>query len=249
MEKQRLDKIILEKWYTTSRDRAISLIKKWQIKVDWKVITKPSLSVSEDNLIELIWEDLKWVSRWWLKLEHAFKKWNISVKDKIAMDIWASTWGFCDVLLEWKIWKIYAIDVWHSQLHEKIISNPKVINLEKTNARELTSEIIPEKVDFICTDVSFISLSKIIPKSIEFLKDSWEIVALIKPQFELTKEALGSSWVVKSEKLREEAVLKIKNLFKDLWLKIIWICDSPIGWWSWNKEFLIYAKKSLISRD
>jgi len=243
MEKGRLDKFLNTNKMAISRDRSISLIKSWSVSVNWKVITKPSYFVSATDKIVITNTDFKWVSRAWLKLEKAFKKWKIDVSWKICADIWASTWGFCDVLLEWYTERIYAVDVWHSQLHQKIKSCPKVINLEKTNARSLTSEHIPEKLDFFCSDVSFISITKIIPSIWAFLKPWWAFVILIKPQFELYPSALNSKWIVKNSNLQKEAVDKVLSFVSSQWYKIIWLTESPIKWWDWNTEYLLYAKK------
>lgn len=242
MEKIRLDKMLLQKGLVSSRDRAIAMIKWPWVMLNGRICNKPAEKVSFDDEIDLIGEDIKRVSRAGLKLERALEYWDIDVKDKVCIDIWASTWGFCDVLLEWYADKVYAVDVGHSQLHEKIKSDERVVNLEKTNARYLSVKDIPEKLDFLCTDVSFISLEKIIPPVLPLLKPWGQIVALIKPQFELTPEALDRNGVVRSDDLKDFAVNKIVRFFEGLWLDVMWAIPSPIKGAKGNNEYLIYAK-------
>lgn len=245
MQKERLDKVILELGLTSSRDRAINLIKWAQISVNWNVVLKPSTKVSSWDDIILIWDDIKWVSRAGLKLEKGITTFWIDVKGKVCSDIWASTWWFCDVLLDWYTSRIYAIDVGHSQLHDKIKSSDKVINLEKTNAKDLTKDHIPEDLDLIVSDVSFISLTKALPKVLSFLKSWWEVLVLIKPQFELSQKELDKKWVVRDEKDRAKAVSKIQNFFIESGFTVKWIIDSPIKWGDWNIEYLLYAIKDI----
>lgn len=236
---ERLDKFLNESWEIKSRDRAIELIKNWKIQVNWKKITKPSFKVNWEEDILIMEEDLKWVWRAWLKLEKAVEEFEIDFNNAICMDIWASTWGFSDVMLQENASKVFAVDVWHSQLHEKILNNPKVVNLEKTNARDMEFKLIWEKADFITIDVSFISLDKIIPNLKKFLKDSGEIIALIKPQFELDRTCLSKSGVVKEESDREKAIQKIKTVLKKEGFKTNAFTTSPITWSNWNVEYLI----------
>jgi 23S rRNA (cytidine1920-2'-O)/16S rRNA (cytidine1409-2'-O)-methyltransferase len=241
----RLDKYLAEHNLASSRQRAILLIKDWKVKVDDKIIFKPSFLVWEKSKIILLWQEDKYVARSAYKLLKAIEKFDINLKWKICADIWASTWWFCQIMLENWVKKIYAIDVWHSQLHEKIKNNSKIINLEKTNARALSDSIFWEKLNFISIDVSFISLELILPNLTKFLYNSWSIIALIKPQFEVWLEWIWRWWLVKNDKYREKAILKIRDLVKNIWLEEIWFCVSPIKWWDWNIEYLIYLKKSV----
>lgn len=243
MEKIRLDKFLNDKKMAPSRDRAINLIKAWKVLVNSKIQKKPSFLVFENDDIHITESDFCWVSRAGLKLDKAVKFWNIDLNWKICADIWASTWWFCDVLLEYNASKIFAVDVWHSQLHAKIRASDRIINLEHTNARYLTSEQITEKIDFFCSDVSFISITKILPSVLAFLRTWWTFVILVKPQFELYPEALDSRWVVKNWDLRLEALQKVKEFILAMWCDVLWIIESPIKWGDWNIEFLLYAKK------
>jgi len=242
----RLDKYLSEHNLVSSRQRATLLIKDWKVKVDNKVITKSSFIVRDNSTVELLCEEDKYVARSAYKLLKAIEEFGINLEWKICADIWASTWWFCQVILENNVKKIYAIDVWHSQLHDKIKANPKIINLEKTNARDLPADIFSKtnnKVDFISIDVSFISLELILPNLIKFLDNSWEIVALIKPQFEVWPEWIWKNWLVKNDKYREKAIKKIRDLINNIWLSETWFCESPIKWWDWNIEYLIYLRK------
>lgn len=240
--KTRLDKLLVDKKIIQSRERANRLIKEGGVLVNGKIITKPSSKVENDAKIEVKKEDIKWVSRAGLKLEKAISYWNINPKNFICMDVGASTGGFTDVLLTNGATKVYAIDVGHNQLVDKIKNDSRVINIERVNARNIDKELITEEVDFICIDVSFISLSLILPNVIQFLKKGGEIVALIKPQFEVGSKKIEKG-IVKSKKLHEEVVNKIINLANELGLEVKGTTDSPISGSKGNKEFLIYLKK------
>ncbi len=159
------------------------------------------------------------------------------------MDLGASTGGFTEVLLTNHAAKVYCVDVGHSQLHERIKTNPKVINIEKTNIRSLTAEQVPELMDGVVVDVSFISLEKVIPFVHPFLKENGFLIALIKPQFELDKKALNKHGVVRSSIHYPKVLEKIQNVCKDSNLQVQGIIDSPIVGGDGNKEFLILAQK------
>ncbi|MCT4616852.1 MAG: TlyA family RNA methyltransferase [Candidatus Gracilibacteria bacterium] len=241
----RLDKYLAEHNLASSRQRAILLIKDGKVKVDDKIIFKPSFLVGEKSKIILLGQEDKYVARSAYKLLKAIEKFDINLKGKICADIGASTGGFCQIMLENGVKKIYAIDVGHSQLHEKIKNNSKIINLEKTNARALSDSIFGEKLNFISIDVSFISLELILPNLTKFLDNSGSIIALIKPQFEVGLEGIGRGGLVKNDKYREKAILKIRDLVKNIGLEEIGFCVSPIKGGDGNIEYLIYLKKSV----
>lgn len=236
----RLDKFLVDNNLVKSRARWLEMIKDSKVTVNWKITTKASLKVNSEDKIELIWEDLKWVSRWWLKLEKAISEFKIDLNWKKCLDIWASTGWFTHVMLENWAKKVYALDVWHSQLVDEIKNNDKVISIEKTNARYLTEESLPEKIDFISIDVSFISLELILWPTKNVLKEGWSLCALIKPQFEVWPTKLNSNWIVKNPKYHDEARRKIISFAEILGYKLVWITYSPVKWWDWNKEFLVY---------
>ncbi len=178
-----------------------------------KKIEKPGTQVDENVKIELCGETLPYVSRGGLKLEAALKAFSIDVKDKVAMDVGASTGGFSDCLLQHGAKRVYAIDVGYGQLAWKLRTDPRVIPIERTNIRYMSEEKIPEKVDIATVDVSFISLKLVIPKVIEFLRPQGEIVALIKPQFEAGKGEVPKGGVIRDPQKRLKIVEEIQEFF------------------------------------
>lgn len=211
--KQRLDKFLVEKDLTESREKAIELIKAGFVKVNGKPIKKPSFKVSEKDCME-IEKQFPYVSRAGLKLEGALTVFNLSVKDKVCLDIGASTGGFTDCLLKFGAKKVYAVDSGTKQLHQSLKNNPKVISMERTNARYLTKSQIPEEIEFLVCDVSFISVLKILPNIKQLLKEDFEGVVLIKPQFELSREKLKKG-VVKKKEFHIQAIEKVLNGLKE----------------------------------
>ena len=242
MGKIRLDKFLVENKNIKSRYRAVLLIKNEMVFVNGKLIKKPSAQIDKNDTVEVIGKDIKWVSRGGLKLEKALKFWKINPRGWTCLDIGASTGGFTDVLIAKKAKKVYAIDVGHDQLDEKLKNNPRVINLEKTNARELDRDKIKELVDFISVDVSYISLSLVLPEIIKFLKPTGKIIVLIKPQFELSPDIVKKG-IVRKKEHQELAVKKIRKLVKELNLVEEGLIESPILGKKGNKEFLIYLKQ------
>ena len=238
MEKKRLDILLAEKNFTESREKAKALIMEGKVYVNNLKITKPGTKFSgkEDIFIK---EGLKFVSRGGLKLEKAIEQFNIVIKDKICLDIGASTGGFTDCLLQYGAKKVYAVDVGYGQLHWKIRNNPKVTVIERCNFRYIKKEKIPEIVDIVTIDVSFISLKKILPKAIEFLRESSMIIALIKPQFEVGKEQVGKGGIVKDSALHKQVLDNLSTFFQQLNLQVINITESPILGQKGNKEFLM----------
>lgn len=234
--KKRLDILLVERGIADTRSKAKQMVENGLISATCGgKLSKPGQEVPVD--IELnIAQSEQYVSRAALKLIHAINHWNIKVSGKICLDLGASTGGFCEVLLKNGAVKIYAVDVGHGQFQLK---DDKIVLFEKTNCKDLTKSLIPDPISLITCDLSFISLEKALPAA---LKLGSELVALIKPQFEVGKERIGNG-VVKSEKLHKEVCEKIKSwLEAQKWL-VSGITDSPILGGSGNKEFLIYAKK------
>lgn len=188
---ERLDKILIQRKLVTTRTRAEKIIREVGVKVDGKLITKSGKKVPVDCIIEMVEEEIPWVSRGALKLIEALNEWNPEIENGIFMDIGASTGGFTQVLLDCKASKVYCVDVGTAQLHEKIKGNDKTVNLEKTHVRELSPKLIQDPIDGCVIDVSFISLEKILPFIHSFIKDGGWIVALVKPQFEVGKNNVG----------------------------------------------------------
>ncbi|MEY4804985.1 MAG: hypothetical protein RL331_1506 [Bacteroidota bacterium] len=243
MEEERIDKIILERGLVSSRVRAEEIIKKYGVKVNGKLFSKPGKKVPTDAVIELLAAEIPWVSRAAYKLIAALDHWKIDVKDQTYIDLGASTGGFTEVMLDRGLAKCYCVDVGQKQLHEKIKNDPKVINLEKTHARDLTEKLIPEQVDGLVVDVSFISLEKVLPFTIPFLKDKAQVILLIKPQFELGPGSLNKAGVVKDTSQYPALLENIKQMAQRNQLQWKAYMDSPILGGDGNAEFLGYFEK------
>lgn len=243
MEEERLDKIILHRGLVSTRVRCEQIIQESGVLVNGKLINKPGKKFPIDCKIELLTEEIPWVSRGALKLEEARKYWQLDFANGIVLDVGASTGGFTEIALENGASKVFCVDVGTGQLHPKIKENPKVVNLEKTHVRELTPKLITEKVDIIVIDVSFISLEKIFPFIHAFLKENGVVVALIKPQFEVGKENVGKGGIVKNKNLYAELIEKIKEVAKINQLVYQEHIESPILGGDGNREFLMLLKK------
>jgi len=218
---------------------ARALILGGMVEVNGEVIDKAGAMVREDAEI-LVRETMPFVSRGGLKLKHAIEEFKINVKDKVAMDVGASTGGFTDCLLQYGARRVYAIDVGYGQLDYKLRNDPRVIVIERTNIRYMEKDKIPEAVDIATVDVSFISLTKVIPRVCDFLKEGGEMVALIKPQFEAERRYIKKG-VVKDEDVRKMVVDKIHALAGKMGFRVIGTIPSPIKGPKGNVEFLMYA--------
>src|SRR3972149_2676036 len=241
--KERLDKLLVDKGIVQSRERARALIMAGKVMVKGKKVEKAGEMVLADADIVLIEEDIPYVSRGGLKLEKALDEFNIDVTGKVAIDVGASTGGFTDCLLQRGAKKVYAIDVGYGQLDLKLRNDPRVINIERQNIRYLEREAIPEQVDLVTIDASFISLLKVIPNVLNFIGKSGEMVALIKPQFEVGKGEVGKGGVVRDEAKQMAVVEKIKGFCEEIGLTVMGVIESPILGPKGNREFLIYARK------
>jgi len=241
--KVRIDQLLYKRALTESREKARALILEGKVIVNGQKIEKPGTMVDENAEITICGETLPYVSRGGLKLEKALKEFAIDVKDKVAMDVGASTGGFTDCLIQHGAKKVYSVDVGYGQLAWKLRTDPRVVPIEKTNIRYMPKEKIPEEVDIVTVDVSFISLRLVIPKILEFLKPDGEIIALIKPQFEAGKGEVPKGGVIKDPEKRARIVQEIKQFFESLNVKIVGIIPSPIPGQKGNIEFLLYAQK------
>ena len=241
-KKERIDKLLVKKGYAATREKAQALIMAGKVFVDGKPITKAGEKVPEDASIE-VKGGMKYVSRGGYKLEKALKTFNLNVEGYTCLDVGASTGGFTDCLLQHGAKKVYAVDVGTGQLDYKLRGDSRVISYEKTDARSLTEEHIPEKVDLITVDVSFIPLEKVLPSVVKFLKEDGLIVALIKPQFELSPKDVKKG-VVRSREKRKEAIQKVVNFAtKELNLSVLDITKSSPKGPKGNEEFLLLLKK------
>jgi len=243
--KERLDIILVKKGLFPSREKAKASIMAGEIFVDGLRIDKAGSLIKENANIELKVKSLPYVSRGGLKLEKALKRFDVDVSDKIVLDIGASTGGFTDCLLKNGAFKVYAVDVGYGQLDWNLRNDKRVVNMERINIRYLES--LPEKVDLITIDVSFISLSIVIPSALKFLKEDGCLIALIKPQFEAGKGKVGKKGVVKDPDTHIQVINKIIKISSDYGLIIKGITHSPIKGPEGNIEYLIYTCKNNIT--
>ena len=197
MAKERLDVLLVERGLAGSRERAKRIIMAGQVLVDGQKVDKAGMTVKAEAEIRLLGGDLPYVSRGGLKLAKAVQAFGLTLSGKIAADIGASTGGFTDCMLQNGAQKVYAIDVGYGQLAWKLRTDERVVNMERTNIRNVTPDMIPDILDFASIDVAFISLEKVLPAVRELLKPEGEIAALIKPQFEAGREHVGKKGVVR----------------------------------------------------
>lgn len=239
--KKRLDLILVEREIFETRERAKREIMAGNVLVNEKVETKAGTMFKDtEDLIIRIKDRLKYVSRGGLKLEKAIKVWNLDFKDKLVLDIGASTGGFTDCALQNGAKRVYANDVGTNQLDWKLRNDERVVSLEEKHIKDLEIEDLENnKVDFIVIDVSFISLTKVIIYFDKFLKTDGKAVMLIKPQFEVGKEKIGRNGIVENEEYHDEAIKKIIYFIKDLGYELLGVEDSPIKGTKGNKEFLM----------
>ena len=240
---ERLDKILIGRKLVTTRTRAEQIIRGTGVKVNGKLVTKTGKKFPIDCTIEMITEEIPWVSRGAFKLIEALKAWHPQIKGKTLLDIGASTGGFTQILLENEASKVYCVDVGTKQLHAKIAEDSRTINLEKTHVRELTPKLIPELTDGCVIDVSFISLEKVFPFIHGFLKEGAWVIALVKPQFEVGKKNIGKGGIVKDKNLFPEVIEHIKIVANRNQLTYKEVIDSPILGGDGNREFLMLLTK------
>ena len=244
-KKQRLDQILVDRNLVISKSKAQAMIMAGQVYVEGKKIIKSGLNFKTNSLIEIKNLGPKWVSRGALKLIKAIENYKIEIKNKVCLDIGSSTGGFSQVLLQKKAKKIFAVDVGTNQLHEKLKKEKNIISIENFNARYLDEKIIPEKIDLIVCDVSFISLKKVIYPSLKLLSKNAEIIALIKPQFETQKINLRKG-VVRDNAIHKDICYGIGDWFSKICAaKVIGIVQSPITGPKGNLEFLIYCRLNI----
>ena len=240
---ERLDKILLQRGLVSSRVRAEQIIRETGVKVNGKLLNKTGKKVPVDAVIELLAEEIPWVSRGALKLREALDHWKPDLNNKTFLDIGASTGGFTEVLLANGVRKVYSVDVGKDQLHSKLREDQRVIDLEKTHVRELNHNLIKDKCQGCVIDVSFISLEKIFPFIHPFLESGAVIIALVKPQFEVGKENVGKGGIVKNQALYPEVIQKTIQLGSANHLKYQAHIESPILGGDGNKEFLMLLYK------
>jgi len=241
--KLRIDRLLVDRGFVESRERGQALILAGQVLVNGQKQDKAGALVPEDAEIRILGEVLPYVSRGGLKLAKALDEFHVDVTGAIALDVGASTGGFTDCLLQHGAAKVYAVDVGYGQMAWKIRQDPRVVTIERVNIRAIEPSLLPEPFDIIVIDVSFISLEKVVPSLMNFLKPGASMIALIKPQFEVGREQVGKGGIVRDEAARQAAVDRVTEHFRGLGLEVKGVIPSPITGQDGNVEFLIYAEK------
>ena len=242
LSKIRLDQILFDRKLAESKSKAQAMIMAGQVFVEGKVINKSGYNIKPDAKIKIKDIGPEWVSRGAYKLIKALDENNIKVDNKTCMDLGASTGGFTEVLVKRNAKKVFAVDVGTNQLHEKLKKMKEIVNIEKTNARYLTTDLITESIELLVCDVSFISLKKVILPCLNFLKKNSVIIVLIKPQFESKKNETKKG-VVKDSEVHLRICNEIQNWFEnECNCEVLKIIESPIKGPKGNKEFLLTAR-------
>lgn len=249
--KTRLDKLLVDRGLTPSRERAQALILAGKVLVNEQKVEKAGASIDSEASLRLLGEDLRYVSRGGLKLEKALEHWRIDLADKICLDVGASTGGFSDCMLQHGAAKVIAVDTGYGQMDFGLRNDPRMRLLEKANARYLEADAIGEAIDFIAMDVSFISATLVLPAVIRATSSSTHrpqaIVVLVKPQFEVGRELVGKGGIVRDEAAQRAAVVKVEGALLELGCtRTEWI-ESPILGGEGNREFLLHAEFSALT--
>ena len=244
MAKKRVDQLLVDRGLVDSRARAQALVMAGLVFSAERRLDKPGQMVAEEAAIELRGQDHPWVSRGGLKLAKAIESFPLDPRGLVALDLGASTGGFTDVLLTHGAAKVYAVDVGQGQLAWKLRQDPRVVVRERTNARHLTTAEVPEPIDLVVCDASFIGLEVILPAALALTKPQAWLVALIKPQFEVGKGRVGKGGVVRDPELHAEVCRRIEDwLAAQVGWRVLGIVESPITGPEGNKEFLIVGRK------
>ncbi len=242
--KKRLDVLLVERGYFDSREKAKAVIMSGVVYAKGMKADKPGTSFDEDVALEVRESGLRYVSRGGYKLEKAIEVFSIDLEGRVAMDIGASTGGFTDCMLQGGAIRVYAIDVGYGQLAWKLRTDPRVVNLERTNMRYVTDEQVPEKLDFFSADVAFISLKLILPPARALCADGARAVCLIKPQFEAGREHVGKNGVVRDRAVHADVVEGIISFCLNEGFSVLGLDYSPIKGPQGNIEYLLYIEKS-----
>ena len=244
VEKERLDVLLVQQGLANSRELAKAYIMAGNVYVDGQKEDKAGTKVAVTAKLEVKGNQMKYVSRGGLKLEKAMQVFPITLTDKTCMDVGASTGGFTDCMLQNGASKVYAIDVGYGQFAWKLRNDERVVCLEKTNVRYVTHEQVPDEGDFASIDVSFISLTKVLPAVLGVLGEKGQLVCLIKPQFEAGREKVGKKGVVRDSSVHREVIEMIVEYARTQSLGILGLDFSPIKGPEGNIEYLIYLDKS-----
>jgi 23S rRNA (cytidine1920-2'-O)/16S rRNA (cytidine1409-2'-O)-methyltransferase len=241
--KTRIDKLVMERGLAPSRERAQALILAGRVLVNEQKLTKAGSMVEDDAVLRILGDDLRYVSRGGLKLEAALQHWRIDLHGKTCMDVGASTGGFTDCMLQHGAARVIAVDTGYGQIDARFREHPQVRLMEKTNARYLNAPDVPEDVQFMAMDVSFISATLVLPSALQaaFKNAPGEIVVLVKPQFEVGRERVGKGGIVRDEAAQQDAVTKVSMAVEALGGTKIDTVESPITGAEGNREFLLHA--------
>lgn len=245
--KIRLDKLLVDRGLAPSRERAQAMILAGKVLVDEQKLEKSGARVEADGVIRLLGEDIRYVGRGGLKLEHALCHWNIDLNGKTCLDVGASTGGFSDCMLQHGASRVIAVDTGYGQMDFRVRNEPRLTLLEKTNARYLTGEQIGVPVDFFAMDVSFISATLVLPAVVAAAFAGLSAgtpragVILVKPQFEVGRDLVGKGGIVRDAEAQESAVTKVEASLRNLGSQKLLRTDSPILGAEGNREILLYA--------
>ena len=241
MSKKRIDLLLVERGLFESRSKAQAAIEAGGVRVDGALIGKPSEMVSDSAGIQAVAAH-PWVGRGALKLTHALAHWLISPSGRIVLDIGASTGGFTQVCLAGGAVRVYAVDVGRGQLHAQVAADIRVINLEGLDARKLDASTVPEPVELIVCDASFIGLGKALPAALKLAAPGADLIALIKPQFEVGPARVGKGGVVKDASARQDAQDGVRAFLEGAGWRVANVIDSPIEGSDGNQEYLLHAR-------
>lgn len=242
--KERLDKLMVDRGLTSSRERARALILAGQVVVGEHAVDKAGTRVEVDAPIRVKGEDIPYVSRGGIKLAHALDVFAVTVAGRTAIDVGASTGGFTDCLLQRGAARVYAVDVGYGQLAWKLREDPRVVSMERTNIRQLTAGTLETIPNLAVIDASFISLDKVLPPTLALLTPDAEVVALIKPQFEVGRGQVGKGGVVRDPRQHDEVIARIRTEAEGLGCTVLGVTDSPLLGQKGNREFLIHLRKA-----
>lgn len=240
----RLDHLMVQRGLVESRSRAKAAIEAGGVTIDGQPARAASQNVGENAVLEVV-EAHGWVGRAALKLDHALTEWPVAVEGRVVLDVGASTGGFTEVCLSRGAAKVFAVDVGQGQLHPKVSDDPRVVNLEKTDARSLDTDLIPETPGLIVCDASFIGLAKVLPAALDLAEAGADLIALVKPQFEMESRAeVGRGGVVKDAEARAAAVQRVSDWLETVDWAVQATAESPIVGGDGNIEHLLWARRA-----
>ena len=244
MTRSRLDQLLVARGLAESRARAKAAIEAGGVTVDGAPAKSASQSVSEDAVLAYA-DAHRWVGRGALKLDYALSLWPVPVDGRVVLDVGASTGGFTEVCLDRGAARVHAVDVGSGQLHPRVAADPRVINLERTDARDLTAALIPEPPQLIVCDASFIGLAKVLPAALALAAPDADLVTLVKPQFEMdSRSDIGRGGVVKDQAARQAALDRVSVWLEGQGWAVEATTESPVTGGDGNVEFLLWARRS-----